>query len=194
MAAPLKYDWPTIKNEYRSGTYSDAELSRRHGCSRKAIQKRVEKEGWTRDLSKAVRQTFNAKMVAEDAKVARKVAADNAKADESEVDRAAEVRLDVVMLHRSDIRALREEEQRLLAELGDSPTKLWVGQYQGQVIEHKVGIAVTERASALQALAAVQHKRIQLERQAFNIDDKDGAPGDDIEGIRVTFVRPSSSE
>jgi hypothetical protein len=29
---------------------------------------------------------------------------------------------------------------------------------------------VTERASALQALAGVQHKRIQLERQAFNLD------------------------
>jgi len=183
MPQKPRYDWVAIKKEYRTATYSDAELARRHGCSRRAIQKRVEKEGWTRDLAGAVRQTFTAKMVAEDARVARKVADDNAKSDESEVDRAAEVRLDVVLLHRSDIKALREEEQRLLAELGDSPTKLWVGQYQGQVIEHKVGIAVTERASALQALAAVQHKRIQLERQAFHIEDrpveitgKDGGP------------------
>ncbi len=62
----------------------------------------------------------------------------------------------------------------MLDELGDEgnpPTKLYIGQYQGKTVEKIIGITVTERASALQALAGVQHKRIQLERQAFSIPD-----------------------
>ena len=167
--ARKKYDWETIEAEYRSGQFSDAELSRRHGCSRTAIQKKVKSLGWKKDLTKAVRQSANAKLIAEDARVASEVAGCNAK---SATDAAAERRVNVVLTHRKDINRLRDLEEKFLSELIDNPTKLYITQYQGQIVEKEVGIAVTDKCAALNNLANVQHKRIQLERQAFNIEDE----------------------
>ncbi len=94
--------------------------------------------------------------------------------DEEIVDGASDRGFKVVTLHRADIDRLREMEQVLLAELGDinnPPTKIHVCQFQGKVIETVVSISVTERASALNALANVQNKRIILERQAWHLDE-----------------------
>jgi len=191
-----KPDWEKIEAEFRAGSLSVAEIARQAGITHQAIFKRAKAKEWKRDLSERVKERTRQKLVAEVAVAPSEVAECNTElTDEQIVEAASDQRIGVIKLQRLDIKALREEEQRLLAELGDSPTKLWVGQYQGQVIEHKVGIAVTERASALQALAAVQHKRIQLERQAFNIDDKSGPQGEDgITGIKITFERSPNSE
>lgn len=179
-------DWDLVEREYRTNTYSDAELSRRHGCSRTAIQKRAEKGNWKRDLRTAVSQATAAKLLQEDAKVAAKVAevaGCNAGGEEgcnqlgsqlddsATVDMASDTRAEVVKTHRKDINRLRAIEAKILEELGGNPTKLYITQYQGGIVEKEVGIPVTDRAAALNNLANVQHKRIQLERQAFNIDD-----------------------
>src|SRR5260363_418861 len=42
-------DWESIRAEYEAGC-NQSECSRRHGVSRTAIQKRIEKEGWTQDV------------------------------------------------------------------------------------------------------------------------------------------------
>lgn len=91
---------------------------------------------------------------------------------------AADRGAEVVRLHRKDINILRALEASLLEELADNPTKLYITQHKGIIVKEAIGIAVTERASALQALAGVQHKRIQLERQAFNLDEKQGPVSD----------------
>lgn len=179
-----RYDWETIHKEYRSGTFSDAELARRHGCSRTAIQKKAKQGGWIKDLTEAVRVTTNAKLVAHDAKVAAEVAGENAK---SAIDSASDLRLSVIQLHRQDIRCLRELETKLIAEIDNNPTKLYITQYQGQIIEKEVGLTAAERALAANNLANVQHKRIQLERQAFSIDDK-ARPIDPVDAITIELV------
>jgi len=187
-----KYDWATIESEYRTGTYSDAELARRHGCSRAAIQKWVKKEGWTRDLSVAVSKSFRAKLIQADAeaagrvaggvaeRVAEKVASgslDTTATDEESIDRAAETRFQVVASHRRDIAELRKLEIELISELRNNPTKLYITQYQGKIIQAELGLTVAERAQAANNLANVQHKRIALERQAFNLDAQLGSEG-----------------
>lgn len=171
MSERKQIDWETIESEYRTGQFSDAELSRRHGCSRTAIQKKSQKLGWAKDLTQAVRQSANAKLIAVDAKVAGEVAGCNAK---SATDAAADRRVNVVLSHRQDINRLRDLEERFLSELIDNPTKLYITQYQGEIVEKEVGIAVTDKCAALNNLANVQHKRIAMERQAFNIDDGAG--------------------
>lgn len=168
-----KYDWKLIEREYRTNMYSDAELSRRHGCSRTAIQKKAKKLKWTRDLSSAVRQATNAKLVQEDAKVAGKVAGCNAVPDSETIDRASDTAVEVVKCQRRDINNLRDLEAKLIEELGGEPNKLYITQHKGLIVEKVVAIPVTERAAALNNLANVQHKRIQLERQAFGIKDDD---------------------
>jgi hypothetical protein len=173
MPQKTKYDWVAIESEYRTGTFSDAELSRKYGCSRTAIQKHAKKDGWSRDLSPLVRRSLNKKLIEEDAKVASEVAGCNVDDDES-VERAAGTRFNVVACHRKDIKALRELETKLIAELDGNPTKLYITQYQGEIVEKEVGLTAAERAQAANNLANVQHKRIALERQAYNLDERSG--------------------
>jgi len=166
-----RYDWDIIREEVVAGQLSLKEISRRHGCSDTAIRKKIKELGWKRNLSDKVRDQVRNKLV-------REVRGDNANhTDEQIIDAAAERGASVVRVHREDIARLREIEQRLLAELGSEenpPTKVHITAYQGEVTQTILGIAVTERAAALQALSAAQHKRIQLERQAYNLDDDSG--------------------
>ena len=160
-------DWEAIEREYRAGVLSICAIAKAHGISDAAIHKKAKLRGWCRDLAEQVRAKVREKLVRAE------VRKSNASPEEI-IDAASERGAVVIETHRKDINKLREIEQQLLAELGDPdnpPTKLYLAQYQGQVVQQIVGIAVTERASALQALSSVQHKRIQLERQAFNLDE-----------------------
>jgi len=182
-----KYDWDLIWREYSTGQFSVAELSRRNGCSRAAIHKRVKKEKWTRDNSEQVRALANAKLVQEDATVAQGVTpgvtdcnlrsqTSDKKKEKSEIELAAETRVAILRDHRGDIRKLRELELKFIEELGEDPSKTVVSAYKGSIDSLDVSIPVTEKAQALNNLANVQHKRIALERTAFSLDnatDKD---------------------
>lgn len=55
------FDWETIRAEYEAGA-SQADLSRRHGVSRKAIQKHITAEGWTQDVSGTINRMAEAKV------------------------------------------------------------------------------------------------------------------------------------
>lgn len=185
-----EFDWELIHREWRTNQFSDAELSRRHGCSRAAIQKRRDKEGWVRDLSEDVRILSNAKLISEDAKVAGEVAGCNADGKvKSEVELAAETRVSVVRSHRKDISTLMALEQQLLMELADNPQKAYVCNHKGVILSQNFDLAVTDKSAALNNLANVQHKRIQLERQAFNIQDDD-ALDDKVEKVVYEIIEP----
>lgn len=161
-----RVDWEAVEREYRAGQLSIREIGRRQEVNAAAIVRRAKRDGWERDLSEKVRAKIRASMVN------GLVNNNNGNVDESEaVDTAAARGVEVLTLQRGDIQRLRELELKLLQELGAAPLKTWIGQHQGEIIEKDYQIPVTERASALQALAGVQHKRIQLERQAFNLND-----------------------
>jgi hypothetical protein len=172
MPKRKQIDWEAIRQEYEADQLSNVEIGKRHDVTEGAIRKKAKKSGWKKSLSKRVREKVREKLV-------RDVRNDNATDDQIE-EAAAERGAGVIRSHRKDIAKLREVEQKLLAELDDDPKKTWVGQYQGEVITKDLSITVTERASAHQALAAAAHKRILLERQAFNLDDH-GGDGDTIE-------------
>lgn len=55
----------------------------------------------------------------------------------------------------------------------DTPTKTYSAQHQGKILKEEIGIPVTDKCQALNNLANVQHKRIQLERQAFNLKERE---------------------
>ncbi len=168
-----QFDWELIEREYRTNMYSDAELARRHGCSRTAIQKHAKTGKWSRDLSSAVRRAANAKLVQEDTQVIGCYTM----LDSEAIDRASDTRVEVIKSHRRDINRLRDLEVGMISDMGNSPQKTHITQFQGQIIKQDVRLAVTERSAALNNLANVMHKRIQLERQAFNIKDDDDLDG-----------------
>ena len=167
MAPRKRIDWEIGDKLIRAGQLSTREIARQLGCDEKTIRKRKKEKGIEADLSSRVQEKVRTELVRTSVRI------DNASEKEI-IDSAAATVVEVVRTHRKDISKLAQLEQKLLDELGDEgnpPTKLYIGQYQGKTVEKIIGITVTERASALQALAGVQHKRIQLERQAFSIPD-----------------------
>lgn len=177
-----KIDWEGIKREYRTGQVSITEIAAQFNCARETITRKAKKESWKRDLTKAVKK-----------EVANKVTRITAVTDESQVtnenvtmtdeeviEKAAERGKEIIITHRRDIANLRELEKSLINELKNNPTKLYITQYQGKIIEKVVGLTVAERALAANNLANVQHKRIQLERQAFNLNDTGDNEGEYI--------------
>jgi predicted DNA-binding protein YlxM (UPF0122 family) len=154
-------DWEAIEQEFRAGQLSVADIARKHDISHQAIFQRAKRKGWKRDLTAAVKNRTQQKLVAD---VADRNATDDEIA-EAAADRAA----NIVRSHRADIAALRELEANLIKELDSNPTKLYISTYRGKIIEKTVSLTASERAQAANNLANVQHKRIQLERQAFSI-------------------------
>lgn len=100
--ARREIDWETIRAEYEAGS-NQSELSRRHGVSRTAIQKRIDKEGWSQDVEPVIQRK-----VAE--KVAGVVAGCNPQKKAEAIDAEASRRADVVQRHRDEW----EEHKRLV--------------------------------------------------------------------------------
>jgi len=183
-------DWEAIEREYRAGQLSIKEIARRYDCSDAAIhqrKKRDEANGkiWRRALSDIVRRKIKERLVSD------KVSVANVSDDEIS-DEAANRGVEIINLQRQDILALRELEASLIKELRGKPTKLYLAQFQGKIIQKVVALTVAERSMAANNLANVQHKRVQLERQAYNLGD--GPAGDDPEPKEIPYtVVPSAN-
>lgn len=173
-----KVDWEAIRREWRANQLSICEIARQHGISDAAIhrkRKRDEAAGksWgERDLSAEIRRRVRAKVSVSDEKVReRDTKPEPEVTDEEIIERFANRGAQVQLLHRKDIAKLRQLEQNLIAEINNNPTKLYITQYQGKIVQKTVALTAAERAAAAANLAQVQHKRIALERQAFNLDE-----------------------
>ena len=193
-------DWEAIERDYRTGAFTDRELGAKHGLSHTAIQKRAKEHGWQKDLKGAVKRATEAKLLnAEVARVAgdevaKRVATQVAKAlpaTTEVVTAMAEVNTEVVLRHRGDLRALRDEAIALLMELGfqrenmpayealldtmldeaGSPADMAAVRQQWQR-----AMGVGARIGGVKALAEVLAKLQPLERVAFGLDD-DEDPG-----------------
>ena len=103
-----KYDWPTIRAEYEAGETVSA-LARKFGCARRAIQQRIQKEGWAQDVEPAIRRK-----VAE--KVAGVIAGATTKKKAAAMDAEATRRAAVVARHQVEweqVAALRQESLKV---------------------------------------------------------------------------------
>ena len=189
MARAKRKDWPEIEQEWTAGQLSKAEIARRYGLARSALAEHMDKEGVEYASSAdSVRLKAQAKLIA-DPDGGSKPAGKPAGLPVSEaVENAAERQAQIVRLERKDIAALQVLEEQLLAELGDDPTKLYITQYQGQIVQAETGIAVTERIAALRQLTAARAQRITLERVAWGIDAKQPDPAAEIDGINWRIV------
>jgi len=100
-----------------------------------------------------------------------------AEVTDEDINEAVNTNIALVMSHRADISRLAEVETNLLKELNNNPTKLYLTQFQGVIVEKEVGLTVAEKASALLSLSSVQSKRIDKQRQAFGITDNEEKGG-----------------
>ena len=171
-------DWDGIESEYRAGVASIREIARKHDISDAAIRKRAKAGGWERDLSEQVQERVRSKLVRAEVRNA------HARTDAEIIEAAAETAVQVVQIHRRDVRHGRLICARLFDELQDttdnrdviaesidsetqddlSPTR------RNQMMK---AISLPTRARAMLDLSAAMKNLVAVERQAFSLDDKE---------------------
>lgn len=174
-------DWDAIEAEYRAGLISNSELGRKYDISEGAIRKRAKAQGWTKDLTAKVQTAVRDKLVREEVRATN--TRTNSRTDAEIIEAAAETAVQVVQIHRRDVRNGRLICAALFAELQDtsanseiiaesidsetqddtSPTR------RNQMMR---AISLPTRARAMLDLSAAMKNLVAVERQAFNLDDK----------------------
>lgn len=195
MVEKRKYiDWDTIEPLYRAGVLSLNEICAQYMAdhinsqvwkttvTHAAIIKKAKQKKWTRDLAGKVQKRIKEKLVTSSVTIDKSC---NKISDDEFIEQAAEAGTKVILRHQREIAALIAHEERLLLEL-ETAKKLFITQYQGDVVQKEIDMTVKEKSSTLKDLAAVRAQRIALERQAHNLDDKSTA--DDVSGMTVEFV------
>lgn len=196
-------DWEAIEAEYRSGTISNAELGRKYDVSEGAIRKRAKAQGWTKDLTEKVKTAVRDRLVRAEVRTAN--ARTNSRTDAEIIEAAAETAVQVVQIHRRDVRHGRAICATLFAELQDtsanreiiaesidsetqddlSPTR------RNQMMK---AISLPTRARAMLDLSAAMKNLVAVERQAFSLDDKTDKQDGKTIVLNMSRTRSNPSE
>jgi len=182
MAKP---DWEAIESAYRAGVLSLREIASQHGISEGAIRKRAKRDDWSRDLNAKVKE--RADDLVRKAEVRKQVRSESTLSERVLIEATAEVIAAVRMAHRGDIRRARSITNALFDELAaecadvDALEKLGELMYDPDEkgrdklneIYHSV-IAMPERVKSVKALSEALKNLIGLERQAYDMDAKNG--------------------
>jgi len=187
VAVPVKRrtDWEAVERDYRTGKFTLRELETKHGATNSTIARWAKRNGWSQDLSAAVRQATNAALISEI------VGSECSKAQQSAADTvlaAAEVNKQVILGHRQGLQALTDVKRTLLSQIEQAAAQL---PDLAEVIElvrkpddngiDRANDALRKAMSRsalvddLKKLADVDEKVRKGEREAFGLDD-DGKP------------------
>lgn len=185
-----RIDWETIEGEYRAGILSIRAIASRHGITHKAIQNRIKREGWQRDLSAKVKAQVKSLLIAHGvSEVAGDPHEDKAATEREIVDTAAQTVMHVVRNHRRDIAHGRSVVELLFMQLDDAASKR--AQVQAEIVAETAGdagqgrrasmfkaVSLPTHASTARDLAQALRHVIVLERQAFSLEDQPVEPPD----------------
>lgn len=165
-----RYDWAAVERDYRTGQYSNRELSRLHGPSEGAIRKRATDYSWQRDLSEQIRQRVREKTTLA---VTKEVA--RADSDELIIEQAAEAGAEVIRGHQRLLRKAKGLAETLMQRLEEQLEKgtMTVQLKGGEAAEIDVPLDYAGKTlgNATMALERV----VKMERQSYGLDadDKD---------------------
>jgi predicted DNA-binding protein YlxM (UPF0122 family) len=167
-------DWSAIERDFRTSKFTLREIAAKYGVSHQAVSKRAKNESWPQDLSLAIKQATNAKLV--DELVAKEVAK-NGQLVANTVLAAAEVNTRIIQGHRvrlADITEAVAIAKAKLMAIGESVTDI-----------REAGAFVT----AINNLASATKTLIDQERKAHNLDDEDAPdPSKEQHTVKVVFV------
>lgn len=154
-SAPTKrrFDWEAVERDYRTGSMTLRELEVKHGPNNATILRRARRHGWQRDLSAAVRQATNARLIEETLQQARSAAQQGTA---SAVLTAAEVNARIVMSHRkraADALQLADRARAKLLALDPADIR-------------EVAIYV----QSVNTLATATRTLVEVQRKAFDMD------------------------
>ena len=181
VARKRRTDWDAVERDYRTGRFTLRELETKYEVNNSTISRRADKHGWTQDLSTAIKQATNAKLiqsiVAAECSTAQQNAADTVLA-------AAEVNKQVILGHRTGLLELTSVKRTLLDQIQQAAALL---PDLAEVIEmvrnpddngiDRANDALRKAMSRsalvddLKKLADVDEKVRKGEREAFGLDD-----------------------
>lgn len=176
-------DWPAVERDYRTSQMTLRELGEKHGCDHAAVARKAKREGWQRDLTEAVKQATNTKLIEAAVNSAVNKAVTNGQQEVTNVVLAvAEVNTQVILRHRTGLqRITRIKEQLLdqieqaalnLPDLADAIEMVRNPDENGQDKANdalRKAMSRTALVDDLKKLAEVDEKVRKGEREAFNI-------------------------
>ena len=174
-------DWEAIERAYRAGSLSIRTIAERQGVSDTAIRKKAKVQGWARDLSDQVRKEVRSKLVRGEV---RNDQGANCELDAEIIEEAAEEGATVVRSHRRDIRKASNLANLLMDDL---LTTIQQRESIENAIEEETkedssgirrgamlaAVGLPSNAKTLFQLSSAMKNLQVLERQAFNLDDKE---------------------
>lgn len=198
-----RVDWPAAERDFRTGKYSQVEISKLHGMAEATLCRRIKRDQetdasrWQPDLTLAVRQATNAALMAELVKTEVNEGQDKVKIS---ILTAAEIGKNVIMRHRQDLVKTRDVAMGLLAELErtalladkqDLLIEILAGEDATEadlIIARKAvhrAIDLGERVTNVKQLADTFTKLQISERKAHSLDDAEPREGakDDVDGM-----------
>lgn len=184
MAKPKNLDWFAIESDYRTGVMSLRALGEKHGLSEGAIRKAARENGWQKDLAGNVAASTRNKLVRESAaaKLNMPVKEVAKKTDAEIIDSAAETQKGIVLIHRAEIKRLRNlvtrmaEEMEAISierELFDNLQFLMANADESGVDKlgeaYKKLVQLPNRIKGVRDLAETLKSLVALEREAYGI-------------------------
>jgi len=180
-------DWEAVERDYRTAKFTLRELAHKHDITHTTISRRAERQGWTKDLSDAIRQATNAKLI--EASVQQQCNGAHQSATEAVLG-AAELNKQVILAHRGRIARAVDVSMRMLDELDATTTKADEIERLFEVLTDDLDergkaqaqqnlrefMRLHSRVGSAQKLMDALGKAQTLERQAFAIDDPNKPP------------------
>ncbi|WP_236232121.1 hypothetical protein [Pseudomonas juntendi] len=186
-------DWEAIERAYRAGVLSVREIAAAHEVSHTAINKRAKRDGWDRDLKAKIKAKADALVSRRE--VSTEVSSKQAETEREIIELNAEVIANIRMAHRGDISRSRRLTNKLLDEL-ESLTdeqgtikelidQLKDGDHEdGEAMADELALAkkmsaLPARTKTMKELAETLKTLVALERQAYDLDVKQGGSEED---------------
>lgn len=169
-------DWEAVEREYRAGQLSNRMIAEKHGISDTAIRKRAKAQGWSKDLTEKVRQEVRSQLVRAEVRTPRV-------SDREVIEVAAATGAQVVRTHRKDIRTAADIVGLLMGQLLDAASNR---EELAEAIEEETAndetghrraklyraISLQSHAAIVRDLSTAAKNLVQLERQAYNLDEQ----------------------
>lgn len=154
-----------VRDEYVAGQLSVSEIARRNDVPESTIRHWAKQYGWTRNLSKAVRNQVQSELLRGSCESPLEVAE-----EQRIIDAAARRGVEVVKLHRQDLAKLRGIAYRLTEQLEAQLPALVTERLLPMIAPEGATESLEAAAKILDSLTRTQAKLIPLERQAFDLD------------------------
>lgn len=190
------HDWEAIELDYRAGVLTLRQIGEKNGVSHAAISKRAKRYEWERDLKTKIQAKADALVTR--ATVTKEVTKETLDTEREIVSANGEAIAQVRLAHRKDINRSRNITMSLLEELelqtGAETVAMLEqlgdmlrneddrGQDRLNDLYRKV-ISLPGRAKTMKDLGESLRVMVNLERQAFGLDDDDNSPTDGLTSL-----------